>query len=572
MVFCGPKKAKRLVYNSLSRISYFSDESVNEIELPERFTFPFYYEPHPLTKIAAAELGHYLEAQTDLEHNFGLSADKEGSPIGKMFGVLVVQDREGKLGYLSAFSGKLAGSNDHPRFVPPVFDMLVEDSFFLKEQEIINTINTQIEKIWSDENYLRLKQDIKRLSSESLLEISALKKQLKSNKEERKKLRESQKNSLNEQEYNIVEAALVKQSLHDKYQLRLLTSRWVLLLEEMQSKLTQFETDIETLKDERKERSAALQQQLFEQYVFLNKEGKEKSLHEIFSLTPFGKPPAAAGECAAPKLLQFAFSRGYRPLAMAEFWWGAAPKSEIRKHKHFYPACTGKCKPILEHMLEGMLIDENPLLRTPEKNSRLEIVYEDDSFIVVNKPAGLRSVPGVDIQDSVYTRLKDILNNEPLIIHRLDMDTSGLLVVAKNREVHKHIQRQFLRRTVSKCYTALLSKVIDQSEGEIDLPLCADLFNRPRQLVCFKTGKKSVTKWKVMNRYKDTTKVNFWPLTGRTHQLRMHSAHELGLNAPIVGDDLYGSASERMYLHASYLEFIHPETKEKISFKAAELF
>ncbi|SFE61061.1 tRNA pseudouridine32 synthase / 23S rRNA pseudouridine746 synthase [Chitinophaga sp. CF118] len=562
-----------MVYNSQSRISYFSDKSINEIALPERFTFPFYYEPHPLAKIAAAELEHYLETQTELEHNFGLRADIEGTPIGKMFGILVVKDTEGKLGYLSAFSGKLAGSNDHPKFVPPVFDMLVENSFFLKEQEIINTINAQIEGIWSNENYLRLKQDIKRLSAESLLEISALKKQLKNNKEDRKKLRESQKNSLNEQDYIIAEAQLVRQSLHDKYQLRTLTNKWAQLLEEMQTRLTQFETNIETLKNERKERSAALQQQLFEQYVFLNKDGKLKSLHEIFSQTPLGKPPAAAGECAAPKLLQFAFSRGYKPLAMAEFWWGAAPKSEIRKHKHFYPACTGKCKPILAHMLEGMPVDENPLLRTPEKNSMLEIVYEDESFIVVNKPAGLRSVPGVDIQDSVYTRLKDVLvNNEPLIIHRLDMDTSGLLVVAKNREVHKHIQRQFLQRKVSKCYTALLSKVIDQSEGEIDLPLCADLFNRPRQLVCFKAGKKSVTRWKVINRYKDTTKVNFWPLTGRTHQLRMHSAHELGLNAPIVGDDLYGSASERMYLHAAYLEFIHPKTKEKISFEVEDFF
>jgi tRNA pseudouridine32 synthase/23S rRNA pseudouridine746 synthase len=573
MVFLRIKQSKKLVYNSQSRISWFSDKSINEISLPERFTFPFYYEPHPLTKIAATELERYLEAQTDLDHNFGLSADKEGTPIGKMFGILVVQVTEGKLGYLSAFSGKLAGSNDHPKFVPPVFDMLIENSFFLKEQEIINTINAQIEGISLDENYLRLKLDIQRLSAESLLEISALKKQLKNNKEDRKQFRESQKSILHEQDYMIAEADLVKQSLRDKHQLKLLTDKWAPLLEEMQTRHTQFETNIETLKTERKERSAALQQQLFEQYVFLNKDGKQKSLHEIFSLTPFGKPPAAAGECAAPKLLQFAFLNGYKPVAMAEFWWGVAPKSEIRKHKHFYPACTGKCKPILAHMLEGMLVDENPLLLTPEKNSKLEIVYEDESFIVVNKPAGLRSVPGVDIQDSVYTRLKDILiNNEPFMIHRLDMDTSGLLVVAKNREIHKHIQRQFSQRKVSKRYTALLSKVIDQSEGEIDLPLCADLFNRPRQLVCFKDGKKSITRWKVINRYKDTTKINFWPLTGRTHQLRMHSAHELGLNAPIVGDDLYGSAAERMYLHAAYLEFIHPKTKEKVSFEVADSF
>lgn len=550
-------------------MSYFLEESIKQITLPERFTFPFYYEPHPLTRIAAAELQHYLETQTDLEHNFGLDANQDGTAIGKMFGVLVVRCTEGKLGYLSAFSGKLAGSNDHPEFVPPVFDMLAENSFFLKEVEIINSINIQVNELASDESYLRLSQDIEKLFDESRQEITAFRKQLKSNKDSRKKLREQLKSSLDLQEYAIAEAQLVKQSLYDKHQLKTLTDKWEQLLEEMRTRLAQFEANIEALKSDRKERSAALQQQLFDQYVFLNKDGKSKSLHEIFSVTPFGKPPSAAGECAIPKLLQFAFVNGYEPIAMGEFWWGAAPKSEIRKHKHFYPACTGKCKPILEHMLEGMPVDENPLLNTPKKDSRLEIIYEDESLVVVNKPSGLRSVPGVNVRDSVYTSLKDILGDtEPLIVHRLDMDTSGLMVVAKTKEAHKHIQRQFLKRTVSKRYTALLSKVIDQSEGEIDLPLSADLFNRPRQLVCFTSGKKSVTKWKVVKRYESMTRVDFWPLTGRTHQLRMHSAHELGLNAPIVGDDLYGTASERMYLHAAHIEFIHPEKKEKVRFEA----
>lgn len=550
-------------------ISYFPDKSISEITLPERFTFPFYYEPHPLAKMAAAELQHYLETQTGLDHNFGLNGDKDGTAIGKMFGILVVQDAEGRLGYLSAFSGKLAGSNDHPKFVPPVFDMLVEDSFFLKKVEVINTINARVKEISSNEYYQQLSQDAERISAESLQEISALKQQLKDNKQNRKKLREAFKNSLDQQEYDLAEADLVKQSLYDKHQLKTLTDKWEDILGDVRTKLAQFEADIEALKNERRERSAALQQQLFEQYVFLNKDGKTKSLQEIFSLTPFGKPPSAAGECATPKLLQFAFSNGYKPIAMAEFWWGAAPKSEIRKHKHFYPACTGKCKPILAHMLEGMLIDEDPLLHAPKEIGNLEIVYEDESFVVVNKPAGLRSVPGVNVSDSVYTRLKHILGDtEPLIIHRLDMDTSGLLVVAKTREAHKYIQRQFLERTVRKRYTALLSKVIDQSEGEIDLPLATDFLNRPRQLVCFETGKKSVTKWKVTKRYDSMTRVDFWPLTGRSHQLRMHSAHELGLNAPIVGDDLYGTAAERMYLHAAYLEFVHPENKKKVRFEA----
>ncbi|ASZ13279.1 RNA pseudouridine synthase [Chitinophaga pendula] len=556
-----------------SRISYLPQAAIAGITLPEKFTFPFYYEPHPLAQLAAAELQHYLETQTDLDHNFGLDTSNKASAIGKMFGVLVVQDTKGKLGYLSAFSGKLAGTNDHPGFVPPVFDMLTENSFFLKKVEVINTINTQLKAINADTSYKHLHHNLEQSTSRSLQEITALKKQLKTNKHNRQTLRQALKSRLEQQEYEAAESELVKQSLYDKRQLRDLTNKWKEVLENIQTKLAQFNTTIENLKQERKERSAALQQQLFDQYVFLNKEGKSKSLQEIFSTTALGQPPSAAGECAMPKLLQFAFLNGYKPIVMAEFWWGASPTSEIRKHKHYYPSCTGKCKPILAHMLEGIPVDENPLLHNPEKTSPLEILFEDENLAVVNKPEGLRSVPGVNIQDSVYTRLKAIWGDtEPLMIHRLDMDTSGLLVVAKTVGTHKHLQRQFLQRTVVKRYTALLSKVIEESEGEINLPLCADLLNRPRQLVCFQSGKKSVTRWKVIKRLEAMTKVIFWPLTGRTHQLRMHSAHELGLNAPIVGDDLYGAASERMYLHAAYIEFLHPQKRERISFEVQENF
>lgn len=560
-------------HTTQNSITYFSDSSVNGITVPERFTFPFYYEPHPLTQIAAAELQHYLETQTELDHNFGLTADQQGLVIGKMFGVLVVQDNNGKLGYLAAFSGKLAGTNNHPKFVPPVFDMLIENSFFLKEEEILNSINQQIKAIESEEHYSILKSNFEQFTAQSVLEITAFKKQLKSNKENRKKHREAQQPVLSEQEYTHFEADLIKQSLSDKWELTVLSNRWKQLLEATQSEITLFENSIEALKKERKEKSAALQQQLFEQYAFLNQDGKEKSLQAIFSETVFGKPPAAAGECATPKLLQYAFLNGYKPIAMAEFWWGASPKSEIRKHRQFYPACTGKCKPILSHMLEGVPMDENPLLKNSGEGTTLTIVYEDDSLVVVNKPAELLSVPGIQIQDSVYTRLQAAFGNiEPLIIHRLDMSTSGLLVVAKTKEAHKHIQRQFLKRTVIKRYTALLSKVISGEEGEIKLPLRGDLDNRPSQLVCFEFGKKAHTRWKVVQRNETTTKVHFWPLTGRTHQLRMHAAHELGLNAPIVGDDLYGTASNRLHLHAAYLEFVHPRTKETLCFEAAEAF
>ncbi|RAI97690.1 tRNA pseudouridine32 synthase / 23S rRNA pseudouridine746 synthase [Chitinophaga skermanii] len=554
------------------RISYFSEEAIQGISLPAKFTFPFYYEPHPLTKIAAAELQEYLVTHTGLAHDFGLD-EKAGTGIGKMFGVLVIQDHAGKLGYLSAFSGKLAGTNDHVKFVPPVFDMLEEDSFFLKEQVVINSINSQIEAITNSEEYIQLQANLAQASTTSSQEIDTLKEELKHNKAHRKQLRESLITSLSQAEYTIAEAELIKQSLHDKHRLKVLTKTWATTLQALQTRVAAFQTTLETLKTERKEKSAALQQQLFDQYIFLNKAGKSKSVLDIFKLTPLGTPPSAAGECAIPKLLQYAFKNGYTPIAMAEFWWGASPKSEIRKHRHYYPACTGKCKPILAHMLEGMDVDDNPLLLNNATSHELDIVYEDESVIVVNKAAGLRSVPGVTIEDSVYSRLKSLMGGaEPYMVHRLDMDTSGLIVVAKSQAIHKHIQRQFLQRTVSKRYTALLSKVIETPSGEIDLPLCADLLNRPRQIVSFTAGKKSVTKWQVVERHAHTTKIHFWPLTGRTHQLRMHAAHELGLNAPIVGDDLYGTAAERMYLHAAYLEFTHPKSKEKMMFEVAESF
>jgi tRNA pseudouridine32 synthase/23S rRNA pseudouridine746 synthase len=554
-------------------ISYFSETDIQGIPLPQRFTFPFLYEPHPLTRIAAAELQQYLEAQTGLDHNFGLKKEDPGLVIGKMFGVLVVQDADGKLGYLSAFSGKLAGSNHHHRFVPPVFDMLVENSFFLKEQYILNDINDKVKAIESDPEYLNLTQQFKQATTHAAEEIAAFKKDMSAGKASRKKQRQEQKSLLSAQEYADLEAHLIKHSLHDKHRFNVLSATWQQQLDDIKTQLAQFDTTIEALKTARREKSGALQQQLFEQYAFLNIHGTTKSLYAIFSDTVFGKPPAAAGECATPKLLQYAFLHGYKPLAMAEFWWGAPPKSEIRRHGQFYPACTGKCKPILEHMLAGMAVDENLLLINTGEGTKLEIIFEDDSFVVVNKPAELLSVPGIAVQDSVYTRLKGIFGGiEPLIIHRLDMATSGLLVVAKTKEAHKDIQRQFIKRTVTKRYTALLDKALTETDGEINLPLRGNLDDRPRQMVCFDFGKKAVTKWQVVQRNEHTTKVHFWPLTGRTHQLRMHAAHELGLNAPIVGDDLYGTAANRLHLHAAYLEFIHPITKQAVSFEVVEEF
>ena len=337
-------------------LTYFPGNLVESIKIPVCFTFPFDYEPHPLALKAATELQHYLETQTDLDHNFGLTNDGKTPAIGKMFGVLVVQDREGKSGYLSAFSGKLAGSNHHPKFVPPVFDMLDENCFFIKEIEVINSINGRIRKIESGNNYKNLRQDFEQSSALSAKETADLKKQLKINKADRKKRKEEQ---LSEDNRNQLEADLIKQSLYDKYLLNELLNIWAEVLRGKKASMGRSEAVLEELKNERKERSAALQQQLFDNYEFLNIDGKRKNLKAIFSGTASGKPPSAAGECATPKLLQHAFLKGYTPIAMAEFWWGASPKSEIRKHKQIYPACTEKCKPILRHMLEGIYLEED---------------------------------------------------------------------------------------------------------------------------------------------------------------------------------------------------------------------
>ncbi|MFN8416566.1 MAG: pseudouridine synthase [Cytophagaceae bacterium] len=556
-----------------SFITYFPDSILQAHPVPERFTFPFYYEPHPLTQYAASDLQNYLTHHLPVHHNFGLEENQEGMVIGKMFGVLVVRDPDGRIGYLSAFSGKLANSNQHERFVPPVFDMLTEDSFFLKGIVELNQINAEVEKLEQEENYTSLFDQLEEIKSQSESEIRQAKFLIKENKDKRKAKRVELRKILSDIDFEIAEYELIQQSLYDKRVLRDLTLFYENEVKRIELEIEPLQNRIDELKQSRKEKSNALQQQLFDEYYFLNVHQEKKSVGEIFKSTVLGKPPAGAGECATPKLLQFAFLHGYYPLAMAEFWWGASPKSEVRQHQQYYPACSGKCEPILRHMLQDIPVEENPLLHNPGADKKYTVVYEDDEMIVVNKPSGLLSVPGINIHDSVYSRLKQLwYPTEPLIVHRLDMLTSGLLVVAKTKESHKHLQRQFIKRTTVKRYSAVLTKVLDKDSGEIDLPLCLNIEDRPRHMVSFEHGKKAVTRWEVLKRSKDETLVHFWPLTGRTHQLRVHAAHTLGLNAPIKGDSLYGTTADRLYLHAGLLILQHPVTKERLEFVAEEPF
>ena len=547
--------------------------------LPEKFTFPFYYQPHPLCLLAAKELQQHLMTQSDWYHNFGLS-DDPALIIGKMFGVLLVKNLDGELGYLSAFSGKLADQNHLPKFVPPVFDMLACDSFFHHERHVIKQLTAQFDAILHDTAYQVAKDNFADTQARCLAEIEQKRLRVVANRAKRKALRDNATVESNIAEppsaepdgavHDALLKTLAAQSIEDKLEFTQDKKDLLSTIALAKSTLDQFEQKIQSLKKQRKTLSAQLQQRLFEQYQFLNALGDEKSLAAIFSDTVMRTPPAGAGECAAPKLLHYAYSHNLAPIAMAEFWWGASPKSQVRKHMQFYPACIGKCQPILNHMLEGLMVEENQLLKNAADDEQIEIIYQDDEMLIINKPAQLLSVPGKHINDSVYSRIKAMLPHATgsLIVHRLDMSTSGLMVIALSTAAHKVLQKQFISRQVSKRYMALIDGILTDEDGVITLPLAGDFYDRPRQCVCEKTGKPAHTTWQVIERRHKTlqTKVFLHPRTGRTHQLRVHCAHERGLNMPIVGDDLYGTRARRLHLHAQYLGLFHPVSNQWLEF------
>ncbi|MUJ21570.1 RluA family pseudouridine synthase [Aliivibrio fischeri] len=554
-------------------------QSIDGYTLPEKFTFPFCYEPHPLCELAAEELQRHLETQQEWHHNFGLSGDKSNA-IGKMFGVLLVKAPTGEIGYLSAFSGKIADSNHLPHFVPPVFDMLEEDGFFKTELAEITEINATIKQLEANPQLSHLATSIQSETTASLQQIEMQRQVMIEGRKSRKAQRAAAEITAQDgtqksaEELEQLKVVLGKESVKEKNTLRDIKLIWDEKLNALQCQLNELEDALNELKTKRKNLSNGLQKKLFQQYKFLNTHGIEKDLNDIFKDTLNQIPPAGSGECAAPKLLQYAFAHGFTPLALAEFWWGIAPKSEIRQHKKFYASCQSKCQPILGHMLDGIEMDENPLLINPAEGKDLEIVYEDEFMVVVNKPADFLSVPGKNIHDSVYARIQQRYPDATggLIIHRLDMATSGLLVLGLTPKAHKRLQQQFINRTVEKRYTALLDGILEQNEGLITLPMRGDLYDRPRQLVCFEHGKPAETTYQVIERKENKTKVYLYPKTGRTHQLRVHCAHYLGLNMPITGDGLYGKKANRLHLHAGYLLLIHPITKEPMEFNVEAEF
>lgn len=520
---------------------------ISPSELPQQFTYPFCYTPHPLCVEAKEIL---------MEHVANKKQWHSELQQGKMFGVLVVE-KDKQIGFLAAFSGNLNGKNQHNFFVPPVFDFMSPTSYFKIEERNISAINKEIQDIQQSSEYQELKLQSKILSSDIEQQLSRKKEALKLSKQQRDAIRKSNPSNDTLQQ-------LVAESQFEKAEFcrlkRLLSAK----LEQITTELKNIDVVIEKKKNECHQRSAALQTWLFNQFQMLNAKGETRSLNHIFNDVGIDIPPSGSGECAAPKLLQYAYLNGYQPIAMAEFWYGNSPIGEIRKHGNFYPSCRHKCFPILRFMLQGLDVECNPLLQRVD--AELVVEYEDEHLMVVNKPAGLLSVPGKESDDSVLDRIIAMRPDAsgPLIVHRLDQATSGLLIIAKDKNTHALLQQQFANRLIHKHYAALIEGIPAQETGIIELPLCPNIHDRPRQMVSKQFGKKTTTKYQVISTLNQQTLIDFEPLTGRTHQLRVHSAHKLGLNCPIVGDNLYGTPNSRLFLHAYKLQFTHPITQQPI--------
>ncbi len=627
------------------------------IPSPRQFTYPFCYDVDPLAEAASLELQRYI-ADADL-----MSTEKG---CGKMFGVLVVEydDESGALqrGFLAAYSGLLGGRNDWPYFVPPVFDAQQPDGHFKRKEREISAINREIAAIEHDAEYLQSVEQHEQTKKRLQAEVNAFKAEVDAAKVRRDARRKSGE-PLSEEE----QAEMIRESQFMKAELR----RRRKAMEQAESTLnTQHSTFLKSLQRKRKQMSDELQRWLFSAYRMLNAKGEERDLIDIFREYTHAMPPAGAGDCCAPKLLQYAYLHHLRPVCMAEFWWGESPASEIRHHLHYYPACRSKCLPILTHMLKGLDVAPNPLAKK-RHTAEPRVLYADEYIMVVDKPAGMLSVPGKaenvrsEFSDSANISVEEYFANLQLptnsqlpteqftigeadnsklktqnskflkAAHRLDMDTSGLLVLARTEEAYVELQRQFASRETVKRYEAVLSGVpkhivggygipavaianscshlyfygqglrqecrsllrlepfaiqfAKYSSGCISLPLIADINDRPRQRVDMEHGKPALTLYNIVEvravdantavAYttkkvdKGRTLIHLYPKTGRTHQLRVHCAHPLGLACPILGDPLYGTErADRMYLHAAELTFRHPVTGETMHFLSPSCF
>ena len=626
-------------------IHHFPEDTV--FEEPGYFTDPFRYIPHPLVRLAAAEVIARIDSKQELREAFS---------EGKMLGVLVCsatsserqhhtatsserqhhtvmsserQRVETSLCYIAAFSGNVAGRSIIDGFVPPIFDLTVPDGHFKKREAEISGINRQIEELLTSDRRECLESELAEARCRREKEIEAFKEQMVISKRMREEIRSSCT------DLTILEK-LILESQHEKAEFRRLKQALNAVVDGLMEQIALFNDRIETLKRQRAAMSDELQDWIFRQYIVHNALGEKSSIAEIFADQGI-VPPGGTGECAAPKLLEYAYCNGLTPIAMGEFWYGKSPQTAVRTHGHFYPSCTSKCGPLLRFMLEGQDLTSGLYTGRIRETEKPIIVFEDDAILVVEKPSGMPSVPGLDGRTSLLELLSAtssercspvtssersslVLSSERSEsrhlhpVHRLDMDTSGIMVFAKTPEAAVHLRRQFEEHSVRKTYIARVSGTPSRSaeasgttpptswvpppaargvarsqkppqtgtsrSGHIELPLSADYDERPRQKVDFKQGKAAHTEYRIVSENPDgTADLLLYPHTGRTHQLRIHCAHTLGLGRPILGDLLYGAhcvkdnsyqAASRLCLHAISITFRHPVTSEPLTFTSEQ--
>ena len=557
------------------------------IDIPERMNNPLDYEPHPLCIAACKELQAYLAERKDWREEI----DK-----GKMFGVLIVKKNDKEIGYLAAYSGQIGGRSDWKGFVPAVFDYLQPDGYFKTHEAKITELNQRIAHLINNPEIKETERILNKLHKVQEHKLNLHKMQITEAKAKRDARR--QEASLHPDTKGLTpeeEQAMIKESQFLKAELR----RFKKLISQktpLEEMYDNYQKGLQEIKQLRKSDSDELQKWLFSQFKMLNDKGESKDLLEIFKEFNQMVPPAGSGECCEPKLLQYAFEHGLKPLQMAMFWWGESPKEEIRHHLHFYPACNGKCKPILHWMLPADVFEQASA--DAYIYNKVEILYEDQELAVIHKPEGMLSVPGKDAQQpSIYSWARKQFPEAtgPLIVHRLDMATSGLMVIAKTEFAYHRLQEQFTSHQVQKRYVAIvcckdkdMAQRIKDATKMISLPLMPDYLDRPRQIVNHEQGKEAITEYEVLGSEERRVKseefnsaanhevqssnlkvqcirLALYPKTGRTHQLRVHCAHREGLDAPILGDPLYGNVkADRLYLHAEAITFKHPLTGKEI--------
>ena len=537
------------------------------------FTNPFRHVPHRMVIRAAQEVAGTIGGTDSLAEIF-----REG----KMIGVLIVRDMSGRTGYLAGFSGNAGGDSVIKGFVPPIYDLNAQECKYRKEEAEIVAIGERIKELEESPELKHLRKEADSLRIRMQEEISRAQAAAKLAKLEREAIRSGtcEESMLSE---------LIRQSQFSKAEIKRLKDKWKAEIENAENKLSALLEQIRMLKSMRSAMSDRLQKWIFSQYIVHNAIGEESSIGDLFSRQGL-VPPGGTGECAAPKLLEYAYGNSLTPLAMGEFWYGESPDTAVRTHGHFYPSCTSKCGPLLDFMLRGLPVQKGPECMEEKICGEPVIIYEDNEIIIADKPSGMPSVPGLDGKTSLQEWLSEHFPQESgkaevYSVHRLDMDTSGIMIFARSPLAASHLMKQFEERSIRKTYIARLNAPDipghtfhgNETKGRIVIPLSPDHDERPRQRADKQNGKESVTEFEVISVNPDgSADVIFRPLTGRTHQLRVHSAHASGLSRPITGDILYGGYSiysskpvSRLCLHALSITFTHPADGKQMTFASS---